>query len=125
MYVITLSGQNYYIIRQQVYYIIRRCYYIIRQLLQYRGRHILWDCEHNTTLYQGLSVGTYVPRPALLGPVPNHWYSAVLYVPVPRTNDTALCRDVCKTSTRRSDMVRCVWHVSVLCLMLTFVIPES
>ena len=37
MYVISLSGESYYIIRQQVYYIIRRCYYIIRQLLNYQA----------------------------------------------------------------------------------------
>ena len=53
MYVITLSGESYYIIRQeefitlsgdffyiiwqQVFYIIRRCYYIIRQLLHYQA----------------------------------------------------------------------------------------
>ena len=34
---IALLGQNYYIIRQQVYYIIGRCYYIIRQLLHYQA----------------------------------------------------------------------------------------
>ena len=34
---ITLSGEKYYIIRQHVYYIIRRCYYIIRQLLHYQA----------------------------------------------------------------------------------------
>ena len=34
---ITLSSENYYIIKLQVYYIIRRCYCIIRQLLYYQA----------------------------------------------------------------------------------------
>ena len=83
MYVITLLGDSYYIIRQEQfitlsgdvitlsgsYYIIRHFYYIIRQLLDYRLQHVITTLPV-VTMYplvspQSITAGNVVIKEAL------------------------------------------------------------
>ena len=68
----------------------------------------LWDSEHKTALYQSFRFvcSRHVHWPNRLDPFPNHGF--FLYVPVPRTDDTALCRGVCTGQWRGSP--HHIWH---------------
>jgi len=84
MYVITLSGENDYIIKQQVYYIIRWCYYVIRHaVITLSGDYYIIGCtntdEHADPDMFGASARAKPNAAPRFKTSPNFYESADIY----------------------------------------------